>query len=182
MKLKVFKCPECNATLDIDENRKTCFCSYCGAKIVVDDEKVEYTYTKNINKTTKIVDESKIVESNNKRNSEKSTNIMITVMLLILIMIPVSIFGVEYFKEKKEVQQGKVQVGSYEDLIGKDYKTVEEHFKSAGFTNIKLINLKDSGIKFWEKGEVETISIAGNNKFYSEDYFFKDDEVVISYH
>ena len=37
MKLVSIKCPECDAALDISINRKECFCSYCGNKIILDD-------------------------------------------------------------------------------------------------------------------------------------------------
>ena len=31
------KCPECGASLEIDRERKECFCSYCGNKLIIDD-------------------------------------------------------------------------------------------------------------------------------------------------
>lgn len=31
--VKSVRCPDCNAALEIEEGRKQCFCSYCGAKI-----------------------------------------------------------------------------------------------------------------------------------------------------
>ena len=44
MKLVSIKCPECNATLDISANRKECFCSYCGNKIILDDGSCTITH------------------------------------------------------------------------------------------------------------------------------------------
>ena len=39
------KCPQCNADLSIEEGRETAFCTYCGTKIIIDNEnKKEYTY------------------------------------------------------------------------------------------------------------------------------------------
>ena len=32
------KCPECNAVLSIEKNRNMAFCSYCGAKIMMNNE------------------------------------------------------------------------------------------------------------------------------------------------
>lgn len=32
------KCPDCGAALDVEEGRKQLFCSYCGAKVLVDNE------------------------------------------------------------------------------------------------------------------------------------------------
>ena len=45
MAIKVYsvKCPECSASLPIEEGRKQMFCSYCGAKIIVNNEN-EYIY------------------------------------------------------------------------------------------------------------------------------------------
>jgi len=38
IKLVTVKCPECGATLDIEENRKYAYCSYCGTKILIHNE------------------------------------------------------------------------------------------------------------------------------------------------
>lgn len=40
MELVSFKCPECGAPLTSEENRRWIFCTYCGAKIMLDD--IEY--------------------------------------------------------------------------------------------------------------------------------------------
>lgn len=37
------KCPECGASLSIEEGRQELFCSYCGTKVIVSNEN-EYTY------------------------------------------------------------------------------------------------------------------------------------------
>ena len=54
MKIKSLKCPECGANLEIEEGRSFCFCQYCGCKIMLDEEKHEYTYNENVNKTINI--------------------------------------------------------------------------------------------------------------------------------
>ena len=38
IKLISVKCPDCGAQLNIEEGRKTAFCSYCGAKIIIRDD------------------------------------------------------------------------------------------------------------------------------------------------
>ena len=43
VKLISVKCPECGATLNIEENRKQAFCTYCGAKVLLQNEH-EYVY------------------------------------------------------------------------------------------------------------------------------------------
>lgn len=67
-------------------------------------------------------------------------------------------------------------------MIGEDYKVVVAHFEAAGFTNIELIDLDDSGIAFWKSEKVEMISIGGNTDFETTDWFSPDTKVVISYH
>lgn len=37
------KCPECGATLDVEEGRRQLFCSYCGSKIIIQNDN-EYIY------------------------------------------------------------------------------------------------------------------------------------------
>lgn len=37
------KCPDCGANLDVEEGRKQLFCSYCGAKVIINNDN-EYIY------------------------------------------------------------------------------------------------------------------------------------------
>ena len=41
-------CPNCGAKLDVKDGTQTCFCTYCGSKIVISDDN-NRTYTKNVN-------------------------------------------------------------------------------------------------------------------------------------
>ncbi len=38
MRLVKLNCPNCNAALELDADRQTAFCQYCGTKILIDDE------------------------------------------------------------------------------------------------------------------------------------------------
>ena len=49
MNVKSIKCPECGANLDVEEDRTTCFCSYCGSKISVVDRVIHYRHTDDAN-------------------------------------------------------------------------------------------------------------------------------------
>ena len=51
MKLIDLTCPKCGAAIQVDADREFCFCSYCGAKSMID------------NGTIHIVDEAKIKEA-----------------------------------------------------------------------------------------------------------------------
>ena len=92
--------------------------------------------------------------------------------------------GEQEHKERieAEIAAGKIIAGNSQDLIGKDFATVEAHFKAAGFTNIELIDLNDYGLYFWEDGKVDTISIGGRTSFNEGDYFFPNTKIIISHH
>ena len=96
------------------------------------------------------------------------------------LMLTQMVFGA--IEEKKAEREGKISAGYHSDLIDEDYKTVVAHFEAAGFTNIEVIDLNDSGLAFWNDGKVETISIGGNTSFSSSDYFYPDTKVVITHH
>lgn len=49
------KCPECGANISVEAGRKECFCTYCAAKIIIDDGSTTHTYRK--------VDEARIKEA-----------------------------------------------------------------------------------------------------------------------
>lgn len=44
IKLFTVKCPECGAMLDIEEGRKQIFCSYCGSKVIVQNDNEYIVY------------------------------------------------------------------------------------------------------------------------------------------
>lgn len=46
VKIISLKCPECNANISIEKDRKYCFCQYCGTKIIIDDGSTVHTYRK----------------------------------------------------------------------------------------------------------------------------------------
>ena len=58
VKLIAVKCPECGATLNIEENRSQAFCTYCGAKVLIHNEN-EHIYRN--------IDEADIARTNNER-------------------------------------------------------------------------------------------------------------------
>lgn len=63
MKVKLLKCPACNANLQISDGRKMCFCEYCGQQIFIDDEIKRTEHTRNINYTYTRVDEARKLEA-----------------------------------------------------------------------------------------------------------------------
>ncbi len=51
MQLVILKCPNCGAELQIEANRRECFCTYCGAKALLDDG------------STRIIDEAEVLRA-----------------------------------------------------------------------------------------------------------------------
>lgn len=188
MKLRVLKCPECRANLEIEEGRTSCYCQYCGCKIILDDENQEVTINKNINITKNIthtnrsIDDAEVIRETNKAKEDKRGWIALIVCAIIGIGIPLGMMLKFDVEEKIARNRGKINAGFYRDLLGENYETVQAHFESAGFTNIELIDLDDSGIAFWNDGKVKTISVGGDTSFESIDWFDPDTKVVISYH
>ena len=193
MRLQKITCPSCNGTLDmkISDNTEYIFCPYCGTQYFVDDAK-KYTFNQNINikkdikfdKTihNRYTNDADVIRAKHKASEYKQDiikTLFVFALIAAMVCIPLIVLNVN---EKIAEHQGKVSVGNYSDLLGKDYEAVEAHFKAAGFTNIELIDLKDSGLLFWNNGKVETISVGGNTSFQSTDFFDTGTKVVISYH
>ena len=67
-----FTCPNCGATMELDEPRDTLFCAYCGQKVLIDHRtrkvriekniNINQTINKNVNKNIRqhIIDEAEI--------------------------------------------------------------------------------------------------------------------------
>lgn len=187
MKLQKFDCPYCGGSVDVDMNgRNFVFCSYCGQKLLLDDDKIDIRITKNININKAyhkiFTDDAKVIREKNKDKQHKREWVLIVVLFLVGLMVPLGMLVKFEIEEKIAKSEGKISAGYYDDLVGEDYKTVKAHFEAAGFTNIELIDLDDAGIMFWDEGKVKTISVGGDTDFDSTDWFEPDVKVVISYH
>ena len=55
------KCPECGASLDVEEGRQQIFCSYCGTKVMVQNDN-EYIYRHIDEASIKQAEADKIVQ------------------------------------------------------------------------------------------------------------------------
>ena len=60
MRMYQLNCPACGATIEIEKSRKSCYCTYCGNKIYLDDGVERIEITKNINYHETYTDEAKI--------------------------------------------------------------------------------------------------------------------------
>lgn len=187
MKIHKLQCPNCSAKLNLESlNSNQIFCNYCGQPFYIDDENRTLTINKNINinKTEhkRYTDDAEVIKAKLKDKEAKRDVIIGLIGLGILLLVGALALSIPAIIKGVSESQGKVSVGSYQELIGQHYKTVEAHFESAGFSNIELIDLNDAGLSFLNEEKVEKISVAGNSSFNSFDYFSKDSKVVITYH
>lgn len=187
MKVKVLKCPECGANIEFEEDRNFCFCSYCGCKIVIDDENKKnvtknINITKNINKTNRYINETDVIRAKSEIDKDRQNFKQFLILWGILLLMPIGIFLGLFLNKTIAQHEGKISAGYYVDLVGENYEFVKAHFEAAGFTNVELIDLDDAGVTFWKDGKVATISVGGNTSFESTDWFYPDTKIIISYH
>lgn len=78
MKLITLKCPECGATLQLDQDRKECFCTYCGSKILLDEE----IQKQDVRIEKRIIDEAAVEQEKTKRQD----NIIGLIILLLMFL------------------------------------------------------------------------------------------------
>lgn len=89
-------------------------------------------------------------------------------------------------KKKPKVVVGTNQAmitGAMVDAVEKNYNNAVLLFKGAGFTNVTPVPLNDLGMFNQRKnGQVETITINGNEEFEEGDVFPKNANILITYH
>ncbi len=88
-----------------------------------------------------------------------------------------------YLENKSAVGENQAMIPiSASDCMFENYKDIEKEFKKAGFTNIKTKILYDIYWGWTEEGEVDSVSINGNDDFVRGDIYDKDSKIVITYH
>lgn len=85
MKLITLKCPECGATLNLDGSRKEYFCTYCGAKILLDEE----IQRQDIKIENRIVDEAAIEKEKTKQEKQKWDFLAGFIALILLFIVTI---------------------------------------------------------------------------------------------
>lgn len=194
MRIKSIKCPSCGAPLDIKRGADTCECLSCGCVFAVDDGKLEYTYNKNVyirketSHTERYIEDADVIRARTEEKEKKRAWIgswLTWLILLLLFAVSMILLTVEGRnndkKERLAKASGMISAGYYQDYLEKDYKGVVAQFEAAGFTNIQTIDLHDAGIRFWDNGEVVSVSVDGDTQFSRSDYFPPDTKVVISH-
>lgn len=94
----------------------------------------------------------------------------------------------KYDKKKKNKRKyvGANEVSitdAMEDCVCRNYQSTVMLFQGAGFTNVTAVPLHDLSIFSQKKnGQVETVTINGNEDFEEEDIYPKNAAVLITYH
>ena len=136
MRLYQMKCPACGGTIEVDENRDSCFCSYCGTKVYIDDEAQRIEITKNINYHKTYTDEAKIrkIESEERMQERKfaveqekrkakiwSTLAIVFIVLACVIGYVIS-FNSYFDSEKEASDRQEQELQAIVDDVMKDIK------------------------------------------------------------
>lgn len=148
----------------------------------LDDERQKYDVNLQGYIHQRYTDDAEVIRAQMEATRDTKSFRHFLIIVAIVLMIPVTVLSAIFLNKAIQKAQGKVCAGSYTELVGRDYKTVEAHFEAAGFTDIELIDLDDAGIGFWNNDKVAVISIGGDTDFSGMDWFEPDTKVVISYH
>ena len=101
-RMKSVTCPNCGASLSVDENRDAFFCEYCGTQIVINPE--SYKFESNEKCEIHIVDHAKIeeikLEEKKLENDRKETILYLGIMVGVIficfwIYVICSILGID---------------------------------------------------------------------------------------
>ena len=177
MKTIKLTCHNCGANLNVASN--IAYCSFCGTKLLLDDENQTITYNHNyVQRDETRIHEIEYEERKEKRDTKIGLIVGLGIPILIILLI---LLGSGIYKGIAHLQ-GKISVGYYSDYVGEDYTAVVKQFEEMGFSNIVTIDLDDSGIAFWNDGKVKSVSINGNDHFDDYSYFSPGDKVIIKYH
>lgn len=196
MKLYQLICPACGATVEIEEDRKSMFCTYCGSQIHVEDGIKRVEITKNVNYHKTYTDEAKIreherkekimlkqmeYEDREKRRNDRSLFYIMGIFMLLALFC----FGMSYFWEQATmpaVDEVKLPF-SASDLKGENYEQVVGDLENAGFSDITVTKQEDLITGFLTKeGSVEKVSINGDSDYDKGDIFPEKAKVIVIYH
>lgn len=137
MRMYQLKCPACGGAIEIDGNRDSCFCSYCGTKVYVNDETHRVEITKNINYHKTYTDEAKIrkIESEERMQERKSAvereerknkkwSALGTVLIVLACVIGYCVLFIGFFDSEKEASDRQEQ--ELQTIVDEVIQDIEE--------------------------------------------------------
>lgn len=212
IKLVTLKCPECGAMLKVEEGRKQVFCSYCGARILLDNENEYIIHTVDDAEVkhaeTERMVELKKMEIAEKNNSDRQKRHYIKIIISIIIgIIAIASFSfdddsfvglfaciallymwINEISGNNKDEEGnnfseKVKVpNSISDFEGKKYIIIADIFKNAGFTNVKCVALDDLTIGLISKPDTVKSITINGQNIYSGGKKYYPDSPVVIYY
>lgn len=147
MKMYQLNCPACGATVEIEQDRKSCYCSYCGSKIYMDDGVKRVEITKNINYHKTYTDEARIRESEaqermqdkkyaadkekweRKEKSKSKAALRSFLVVAIAVVVYLLVFGGYFGSEKRESEEQEKELQTIVEEVMVDIENGD--FKSA---------------------------------------------------
>ena len=211
LEVKTVKCPNCGASLSVEEGRKSIFCSYCGSKLQLHDSN---EYTVNIrdeaeikNAETNRIIQLKQLEKAEKENKWRASGKLIALAFLVVgvLMLIIAYSGSYHMglmlggmiclvaamliwqKDENEFGFGdgdRIKIpDEVTDYEKKSYQTVEALLRGVGFTDVQSVGLGDLTIGVLKRpGRVESITINGKRLNSYGAKAPKDAHIIISYH
>ncbi len=111
-----------------------------------------------------------------------SLKVLFIAMGSIIALCLIGLLFLSVFKNK--AHEGKIKLPNAASYYsGKNYEAVIDELEALGFTNITTV-IMDDLITGWmtSDGEVEFVSIGGDNEFAAGSYFSPDTRILVSYH
>lgn len=124
MKMYLLDCPACGAQVEIEHERKSCFCTHCGRKIYLDDGTKRVEITKDIKYHKTYTDEAKIKEIESRERiyekelakdkafvkQKNKQGIITTVCVVVGIIFVISLFGLLIGSQKKASDEEEMEL------------------------------------------------------------------------
>lgn len=190
------KCPECGASIQVEDGRDKCFCTYCGAQLYLDDGTAKIMYHEIKEQTNRFVDEAKVKEAELKlhkwkfmeerarqADSIKPGDIMkrgfiALVPLLLGLMVLMAGIQISNFNHARN-HEIRVPI-SAEEMVGQDCTYIVKVLQDAGFQEITESEKQTDDPE--RDGQIISVSINGKTNFSSLNWFSSDAGVYIVYY
>lgn len=140
------KCPSCNASISIEEDRASAFCTYCGTRIILYNEnekvfrKVDVAAIKRAEAEKEIeIEKIKSQEKQNKRAFITTVLEMgLFIFIIIILGVGACVESFDGFKQTESVNSGIAMPYSDNAIERvKDYTEVVDELTQLGFSNIE---------------------------------------------
>ena len=204
------KCPECGASLEIEEGRTSAFCTYCGAKIILNNENehiIRHIDEAGIKQaeTERLIRLKELEMEDKEQTRERKIRAIALITALIFVGVGIismaisensmmgmwgiiigAYIGLFTFiradqNSKKKAEKVNLNAGKIK-LPSSDYRNIQTAYISLGFKNVSVINLRDLKAGILKKpGVVEEVTINGEEPE-SDQWYDPNSAIIITYH